>query len=64
MSRRRNRNDPPPPSRNTPLKKGDTEPGKKVGREGTPQNPRIKRNAKGEKIAEIIDPKFDPKNPG
>jgi len=54
----------PKPSRNTPLKPGDTERGRKVGAEGTRQNPKIKRDAKGNKQAEIIDSPHDPKNQG
>jgi hypothetical protein len=50
-------------NKRTPLVgKGDKTPGRKVGAEGTPQNPKIKRNEKGEKVAEIIDPKFKPRD--
>lgn len=52
----------PPPSRNTPLKPGDTAKGRKVGAPGTRQNPKIKRDSKGNKQAEIIDSPHDPKN--
>lgn len=49
-------------SKNTPLKKGDTESGRKVGAPGTPNNPKAVVKD-GKRLAEVIDPKFDPKNP-
>lgn len=49
------------PSRNTPLKPGDTQKGRKVGAPGSPQNPKAVVKG-GKRKAEIIDPKHDPKN--
>ena len=45
----------------TPLVgKGDRTPGRKVGAPGTPQNPKAVVKD-GKRLAEVIDPKYDPK---
>lgn len=51
----------PKPSRNTPLKPGDTAKGRKVGAPGTRQNPKAVIKD-GKKVAEIVDSPHDPKN--
>lgn len=48
-------------SKNTPLKKGDTEPGRKVGAPGTRNNPKAVIKD-GKRVAEVVDSPHDPKN--
>lgn len=51
----------PKPSRNTPLKPGDTAKGRKVGAPGTRQNPKAVVKD-GKRQAEIVDSPHDDKN--
>lgn len=51
----------PKPSRNTPLKPGDTAKGRKVGAPGTRQNPKAVVKG-GKRIAEVVDSPHDDKN--